>query len=169
MKKLSAINNIVLPLEHITSVYEHLRYMGKHGAEGVAVWAGIFSSDQEFVIQKTIIPKQKSFISNSGLHYLVDGDEMFRLGELLHASGLSLIAQIHSHPGEAYHSETDDAYPIVTKAGAISIVVPDFASAPFTIENWAVYMLSKSGEWKKLPKEKIRNLINIKHGDSEFF
>lgn len=36
------------------------------------------------------------------------------------------VARIHSHPGEAFHSRTDDQNPILTQQGALSIVVPYF-------------------------------------------
>ena len=53
--------------------------------------------------------------------------ELPRLNVLLHERNLTLVAQLHSHPTNAYHSSTDDTYPIVTRAGRISLVVPDFA------------------------------------------
>lgn len=36
------------------------------------------------------------------------------------------VARIHSHPGLAFHSPTDDANPAITQEGALSIVVPFF-------------------------------------------
>ena len=44
-----------------------------------------------------------------------------------------LLAQIHSHPTHAFHSEMDDEYAIATALGAFSLVVPDFARDPFSI------------------------------------
>ncbi len=36
------------------------------------------------------------------------------------------VSRIHSHPGLAFHSETDNANPAITQEGALSIVVPFF-------------------------------------------
>lgn len=36
------------------------------------------------------------------------------------------VARIHSHPGTAFHSRTDDNNPALTHQGALSIVVPFF-------------------------------------------
>jgi len=51
-------------------------------------------------------------------------------GELQLAAALSdserYIARIHSHPGPAFHSETDDENPVLTHEGALSIVAPWF-------------------------------------------
>ncbi|KQQ39540.1 hypothetical protein ASF50_16660 [Nocardioides sp. Leaf307] len=36
------------------------------------------------------------------------------------------VARIHSHPGDAFHSAADDANPVISFEGGISIVVPYF-------------------------------------------
>lgn len=36
------------------------------------------------------------------------------------------VARVHSHPGAAYHSATDDGNPALRHEGALSIVVPFF-------------------------------------------
>src|SRR5690606_12472634 len=145
MKKLSTIQKIILPTSHISHVYEHLRQCGQQGVEGVGLWFGEFQTDVEFLIKSTIIPSQKAYEFEDGLLYTVGEEELERINLWQYENKQTLIAQIHSHPNEAYHSATDDAYPIVTKLGGISIVVPDFAFRAFKIEDWAVYRLSGSG------------------------
>ena len=54
--------------------------------------------------------------------------------------------QIHSHPLHAYHSDTDDTYPIATLDGSLSIVLPFFGRDGFRSEDIAAYRLS-SGNW----------------------
>jgi hypothetical protein len=76
---------------------------------------------------------------------------------------LSLIAQIHSHPTRAYHSETDDAYPIITKIGGISIVVPDFAAGDIDLKRWAIYRLTENASWIELTETQKLQLIEITH------
>jgi hypothetical protein len=77
----------------------------------------------------------------------VPGDELHRINMWLHRHRLRLIAQIHSHPTEAYHSDTDDRYAIATSLGSISIVIPDFAVRPFQLEDCAAYRLSNRPWW----------------------
>jgi len=83
---------------------------------------------------------------------LVSGDTIFELNKHLHESSLRLIAQIHSHPGRAYHSEMDDRYAIATKEGSYSIVVPDFAVGEANLHRWVVYQLRR-GRWIELGKK----------------
>lgn len=161
MKKLSEIKKIILPKLQIASVYKHLRASGEKGLEGVALWSGIFNSDTEFEIKSTIIPAQRAYSSDDGLLYVVGEDELHRINEWLYKNRQTLISQIHSHPGRAYHSNTDDAYPIIARMGGVSIVVPDFAFRPFILEDWAVYRLFPQKGWVELNLRETESLIKI--------
>jgi hypothetical protein len=88
----------------------------------------------------------------------VEGDELHRLNVWLFENHEELAAQVHSHPTEAYHSGTDDTYPIVTMRGGLSVVVPDFARAGLRGDGVANYRLGKSG-WDELSLEESRRLI----------
>jgi hypothetical protein len=54
---------------------------------------------------------------------------------------------------------TDDSYPIVATVGAFSLVIPDFASRPFSWRDVAVYRLSKSEGWLELEQEEITTIF----------
>jgi hypothetical protein len=71
-----------------------------------------------------------------------------------------LIAQVHSHPNEAYHSEADDEYAIVTAEGGLSFVVPNFGKAPLDPTIWAIYRLTQ-GEWRGLNMNEAKLLISM--------
>lgn len=133
---------------------------GRRHVEGVALFAGT-RNGEVFNISRTIIPEQSAGDVEGGLLYVVKGDELHRISLELFDSGLQLIAQIHSHPGVAYHSETDDAYPIVTVVGGISIVVPNFARGGINLKEWAVYQLSINNQWIGLSNEQKKVLIHI--------
>ncbi len=47
--------------------------------------------------------------------------------------GLVIIAQVHSHAGDAFHSKTDDAWTFDTSEGFISIVVPEYGKITWRI------------------------------------
>lgn len=160
MNKISQIQVVYISNFHINNVYEHLQSMGSQGLEGVALWSGVYKSQTEFEIKATLIPKQISSRSEEGLQYQVGSEELERINLWLYENKQTLIAQIHSHPGRAYHSEIDDAFPIVARLGGISIVVPNFGFPGFSIEEWAIYRLSEKG-WIDLKSEEVSNLIKI--------
>lgn len=154
------IEKITIPRQCLEEAYKHMRQAGHEGLEGVALFAGK-EEGNAFKINSTIVPKQKAMSMEEGLLYAVDGDELHRINVWLYENKMSLISQIHSHPSKAYHSSTDDAYPIVATIGGISIVVPDFASRAIDISNWAVFRLSLKNEWVELSATEKNNLFEI--------
>jgi hypothetical protein len=68
-----------------------------------------------------------------------------------------ICAQIHTHPGPAFHSKTDDLHPIIHVPGFVSIVVPDFARGPALRRSY-VAEIDESGGWRK----RAPNLVRIR-------
>ena len=161
MNKLSSIKKIILPKDEIARVYSHLRDAGKRGFDGVALWTCNYLSEDTFEIKNTIIPNQKTYNTEGGLLYIVGEEELHRINLWLYENKQTLISQIHSHPREAYHSSTDDSFPIIARMGALSIVVPDFGFRAFALEDWAVYRLFPQKGWIELPFKNTESLIQI--------
>jgi hypothetical protein len=69
--------------------------------------------------------------------------------------------QVHSHPMEAYHSETDDTYPIATLSGSLSIVLPFFGRDGFGSSDIAAYRLDRDS-WLELdaPLSDVVEVVN---------
>ena len=160
MNGFQEISKILIPQECVQKAYNLMQTAGKHGLEGIALFAG-YEKEKEFSVTQTIIPEQTAYRLELGLMYAVDADELHRINVWLYENNLSIVAQIHSHPNEAYHSATDDAYPIVATKGGISIVVPRFAVDPIDIRNWAVYRLSSENCWVELSYSETKKLIQI--------
>lgn len=154
------VTTIELPLALAEEALVHLKKAGRRGVEGVALWAGK-QDGTTFYIRRTIVPEQKASSSEEGLLYVVPGAELLRINRELYEEGLTLIAQIHSHPTEAYHSETDDAYPIVTVLGGVSVVVPFFGRKGTDLTTWEVYRLQPGPEWKHLSSLEKTSLLHI--------
>jgi hypothetical protein len=72
---------------------------------------------------------------------------------------LSLRAQIHTHPGSAYHSATDDEFPVVSQPGFVSIVVPNFAIGPIDFNTYWFGSLQMDGSWRKADPTTILRII----------
>jgi proteasome lid subunit RPN8/RPN11 len=146
----------------VDQIYKHLRQAGNEGFEGVALLAGILK-ENIFEIKTAIIPAQTAEKVESGLLYSVSGEELHEINVWLYKNDMTLIGQIHSHPTKAYHSSTDDRYPIVATYGAVSIVVPNFAFDPFTLDKWAVYRLNQNREWEEVLAKDVSLLIQIQY------
>ncbi|HMJ69743.1 MAG TPA: hypothetical protein VK508_12655 [Cyclobacteriaceae bacterium] len=160
MSGLSTVNKFLFPKNVLDKAYTFLQEAGKERFEAVALFAGILDDGNAY-IKEAILPLQKSYKLSSGLMYSVEGEELHRINVWLYQNKLKLLAQIHSHPQEAYHSETDDAYPIMSTEGGLSIVVPNFARSKMDHSAWAYYRLQPRMEWVELTLPDVRNLIEL--------
>jgi hypothetical protein len=136
-----------------------LQEFGSHELECLVLWLGDVDGRGAHVI-KALVPDQHPVSSEDGIGYFVSGDTLFELNKGLAATGLRLIAQVHSHPKDAYHSQADDAYAIVTADGGLSLVVPHFGQASPDPASWAVYRLNE-GEWRELSDTEAQKLLKI--------
>ena len=60
------------------------------------------------------------------------------------------VARIHSHPGDAFHFPADDANPVISFEGGLSIVVPFFGlGLRRGLDACAVYLFHE-GQWVEL-------------------
>ncbi len=132
---------------------------GADGYELFVLWTGQVSGDV-FTVRTPHVPAQKSYRLDTGLCVRVDGDELYRLNRWLYETGEVLAGQVHSHPTRAYHSDTDDAYAMVTQLGGLSIVLPDFGIRGFTGPGVATYRLTASG-WRRLRDRTAARLLKV--------
>ena len=123
-----------------------LQRAGEEGKEGIVLWLGNrFGADAGKVTQ-AYIPLHKAEKDRFWIPY----EGMEALMARLRADRLALLAQVHSHPGAAFHSEADDRWAIVRYVGALSIVVPGFArhTSPETfIQHSAFFQLAGNDSW----------------------
>lgn len=144
--------------EQLEKAYAFLGHAGEDRFEAVALFAGDVDGNIA-TIREVILPEQKSYKLESGLMYVVDGDELHRINVWLYKNRLRLIAQIHSHPEEAYHSETDDEFPIISTVGGLSIVIPFFARQKIDYDEWAYYRLGADLIWNEFNHKDLINVV----------
>lgn len=159
MTDFEEITRVVLPGPLLLRAYQHFRARGELGCEGVALWVGR-PTGAVFLVSDVVLPAQSGIKSDEGLAYVVESHALHRLNVWLHKEELRLIAQIHSHPGEAYHSETDDLFPIVTTAGGFSLVVPYFGRGLPSLAQFAAYRLSDNG-WREMPPTEVSKTFQV--------
>ncbi len=160
MNGLIDIASVRVPRVCALEAHAHLCKVGKQGLEGFALWAGQ-RDGSTFNVQQTIIPHQIGLRFSQGVCVTVGAEELHRINVWLYQHNMTLVAQLHSHPTEAYHSDTDDAFPIATTVGSLSLVVPYFAQDPFSIAQCAVYQLQPGAGWVELLQDDVRRLIRI--------
>jgi len=151
---LSEVSSVRISTRLLAETMEVLREFGTRRCEGMVLWVGEVG-DEVAVIGRVLVPPQHAIQSENGVGYLVSNETLVALNRFLAQTKLRLIAQVHSHPGEAYHSSTDDQCAIVTTEGGFSLVVPNFGEAPANPACWAVYRL-RGGRWTQLQSRDVQ-------------
>ena len=135
-----------------------IRAAGQGGYELIAIWVGVRDYDT-FHVARVYIPNQTSYRSADGLCVTIAGAELHELNVWLYETQQVLGVQVHGHPETAYHSETDDAYPVATLEGSLSVVLPFFGRDGWGSSGIATYRL-KRGLWVELV-DPSKNLIEV--------
>lgn len=135
---------LMIPAAVLEEAREFFEKCGTDGFEGTAmIKAGPAGTS-------LVIPEQIPVRTPYGVSV-----EVTRAGQMQLALALGpgelYASRIHSHPGEAFHSKTDDANPALTYDGALSIVVPFFGlGLRRGLDACAVYRLERA-RWHPLP------------------
>lgn len=154
------LKNLFVPQLVVQNGQKFLRAAGATGREGLVLWVGR-KENSTFFVTDLVIPEQRGIRTADGVCVVIEGSAIARLNADLYKRQLQLIAQVHSHPGAAFHSATDDEYAIATKIGCLSLVVPNFATRPFFLGDCAVYKLSTTGKWRELSINEASRLIHF--------
>jgi len=160
VKGLLDVQAVHVPLPLALEAHSHLRQAGRKGYEAFALWAGELVGTT-FEVRHTLIPQQTGHRLPTGVCVTVDAPELHRINVWLYQNKVKLVAQLHSHPTNAYHSDTDDEYPIATQLGSLSLVIPNFAAEPFALRRCAAYRLLPDQGWVELGPDRTEQLIKI--------
>ncbi len=122
-------------------------------AEKVLLWLGR-KSEQGYVVDEVFTPIQ---IADEDF-FRIPEEGMDELMNKLRSERKMIVAQIHTHPREAFHSLADDTWAIVRHIGAYSLVVPNFCAATDVSnfhETIATFVLDEFNSWEETDNSNI--------------
>ena len=90
-----------------------------------------------------------------------DGKQFGRLWAICRARKLTVVADVHVHPGGSGQSDSDRAYPMVSQAGHLALILPHFAQAPIPREEIGIYRYRGGGAWHSVPRHQRRAFFSI--------
>lgn len=127
-----------------------LRRGGRRGEERVALLLASANMRSPAAVVEVYEPDQIADVD----YFRLPPVTMRTLMDHLRASRRRIVAQIHTHPGEAFHSDVDAEWAIIRHVGALSLVLPRFAAAT-TPDNFLgevmTYEYSVDGDWLLRP------------------
>jgi len=143
------ISRFLLPRSILVDTIQLLQEIGDLGLESFVLWGGVVEGEGDQLRFTSVHrPAQQPHRTPYGLAVSVPGDELARMNLWLYQHGEILAAQVHSHPTDAFHSDTDNEYPLVTLLGALSAVAPYFARGGLDeLGEWAWFRLTGVGQW----------------------
>jgi hypothetical protein len=121
-----------------------LRAAGRDGYELFVLWSGRVAGET-FEVMAAHVPRQTSAKTRDGLLVTVEGEALHKMNIWLYEHEQFLGTQVHAHPRRAFHSETDDTYPIVTTLGGLSLVAANFCRRGLPHRSSAAYRLTAHG------------------------
>lgn len=76
-----------------------------------------------------------------------DGAGYGPLWQLCRETGLTVVADVHTHPGCEYQSSTDRDNPMIAKLGHMALIVPHFAEQVFMPTQLSIYEYQGEHRW----------------------
>ena len=159
MNTFNSIREFLVPSDICDETDRALRNAGLGRNEHFVLWSGVIDEDR-FLARTFHSPRQTAYRLETGLCVRVEADELNRLNRWLYEHGERLAVQIHSHPTEAFHSDTDDAYPMVTTLGGLSLVVPEFCRNGVRGPDTALFRLAPDG-WRGVSLPNAQRLLRM--------
>ena len=90
-----------------------------------------------------------------------DGRYFGDLWALCKARGLTVVADIHVHPGGAGQSESDREHPMISCAGHTALILPRFGVEPLPRREIGIYRYRGGKQWTTVPAAERRSFFHI--------
>ncbi len=134
-----------VPATVLGLTFDHLRTCGRNQRECQVLWTSSWNTPNE--ITDVVHPKHWAHAGGFELDSAWLTSFWLHLGQRNHG----IRIQVHTHPGEAFHSPTDDAYPIIHSPGFLSLVIPRFAAGKVGLDGAFVAELGEDGHFREVP------------------
>jgi hypothetical protein len=134
-----------IPAAVFEDTFTRLRTCGDGQRECQSLWVGPWATPDR--VTRSIHPAHTA----SAVGFQLDPAWLNEFWEELAAKDEGVRVQIHTHPGAAYHSAIDDAFPMLTTPGFLSLVIPRFAQGPLGFQGAFLAQLSADMRWREVP------------------
>jgi hypothetical protein len=135
------VSTVRLPWAVLDGSFGQLRECGAGRAECVLYRCA--SLDEPDLLTRAVHPGHRAGYGG----YEVDSAWVTQFFLDLRRARETVRVQVHTHPGEAGHSWTDDQFYLVSAAGFLSLVIPGFAAGPAGLGGTALVRMQPDGTW----------------------
>lgn len=150
-----------LPCSLFQALIVDLAKSGHGLKESGAFLLGRQDGTRRFVTSYLMYDKIAPKSSRSHAYVAFTAEEMARAWEHCHASGQQVVADVHTHPFGPAQSISDRAHPIVSVAGHVALIVPNFAQGSPQPRDLGVHLFGGAGRWQSMFDEEAQLAIRL--------
>jgi hypothetical protein len=154
----SLVSRFVIPTSVLAVTRSHVLARGAAGQEAALIWTGMVSGNIAVATTAVLFTGSSSFGGGVRISEHTTG----LLYDHCQRRGLTLLGQVHSHPGRAFHSQPDAELPHSPEKGFLSVVIPNFGDCPFDdFATWAVFEQESYEKWREWAPSEKRSRLQI--------
>jgi hypothetical protein len=128
----------------LEQTFRHFRACGAGARECQALWTSSWNLSND--ITKVVHPAHRAHAGG----FSVDTSWLNAFWLELAATGHGIQVQVHTHPAAAFHSSTDDAFPIVHTPGFLSLVIPRYGIGEVGFRDAFLAEITEDGSWREV-------------------
>jgi proteasome lid subunit RPN8/RPN11 len=137
-----------------------LRKRGRFARESGAFLLGKDEGGRRRITDFALYDDVDPHALDTGIVHL-DGRYFGKLWDMCAAKGLTVVADVHTHPGGPGQSGSDQANPIIARAGHIALIVPYYAQWPVRRRAIGIYRYLGAGRWETIPARTHTSFFHI--------
>jgi hypothetical protein len=120
------LETLLVPGTIARATLAHLRAGGARDCEEMTFWSGHTIDGRIGIVSRAFHPRTRQGCG----HVLIDDDDqLLAMTDLVHEHDELVLCQLHTHPGDAWHSPADDQGAFTDEVGFLSLVLPTFAAS----------------------------------------
>lgn len=168
MNFFNALTTAFLPKPELTcprelwyQLLDRLRERGRFGQrESGAFLLGHRANRQARILQFALYDDLDPCSLELGIVHF-DGRYYGALWELCRRSGLTVVADVHTHPFGPQQSVSDRAHPMISAAGHIALILPRFAIGDVPLEAIGMYRYLGAKRWYSVPTRRRSAFLQL--------
>jgi proteasome lid subunit RPN8/RPN11 len=134
------------PAARWQGIVNELERRGRRRHEAGAFLLGVHRGRRREVLSAVFYDELDPKAYDSGVCVL-HGDVFSKLWRHCREAGLTVVADVHTHGGIGFQSESDRTNPMVARAGHIAIILPDFGRWPVRADRLGIYEYRGEHSW----------------------
>lgn len=138
-----------------------LRCRGRNGVrESGAFLLGKRHGGRARILEFVLYDDLDSHCLDTGI-VAFDGRYYGDLWALCKKRNLTVVADVHTHPGGSGQSASDRAHPMISRAGHIALIIPRFAAPPVQRADVGIYRYEGAKNWRAVPAQDRRRFFYV--------